>query len=157
MNTAKRSYQIQTAMSNAKETQRQYDALSSPSTQRVRNPFPMWLLVMNTLPLLPAPSDKVTLKRKVHTTANGKRFVKEITLTLEARDLLPAKAWHNQGMSTEKVISELQRQGYIVNPQTVRMTLSNLRHAGCFALRNPRGKTSSKLYFCRQDTSTLLG
>lgn len=118
------------ALRLAKQTQLSYNALGSPSTQRVRNPFPLRELVQEALPALPSPATLVQGKAKYSFTVNGQRFVKKSNVQMPLVEVVGTDFFVQNSLSASALVAKLRKAGYIANPATVRLTINNNRLAG---------------------------
>lgn len=107
-------------------TQGLYNGIGSPSTQRVRNPFPMHALVEAALPTLPDPYKPLTVTAKYK--VNGKTFTRKITAP--ASQLLPAAEWQKQGKTVQDIIGDLEAEGFRAPEMGVRGALFKLSRLG---------------------------
>jgi len=145
---------LRDALTAARCTRSFYKELGVASTQNVRNPYPLRVLVAQCLAVLPCPTDTVMLNAKVSTTVNGQKFVKHIHVNQTAKDIIPASVWLQQSKTSRQVEDDLRAKGYIVTRGSVASALSACRRIGLVTfVRSPKtghiGKRPS-LYFVHQ-------
>jgi hypothetical protein len=123
-------------MNQASLLQARYNTLHAPATQNVRNPFPVWKLVLATLPTMPHPDNliDVTVTRKVKVTGLGKAFAGMTTTEKQtgkvlAKQIIPAKTWDKKGKTIDQIIEELTDAGYFVNRASVTASLTQLSNS----------------------------
>ena len=109
---------LKTALPIAHDLQRRYTALRAASTQNVRNPLPMWKLVIDALPVLPQKYEQV----KVRLSVKGQKFIR----SLPAHLVFDETYWEKHSFTVEDVVSKIQSAGFIAKRNTVAMTLNHL-------------------------------
>lgn len=118
------------ALQMAQSLSRHYAKLEVASTQNVRNPLPLRELVQIVLPTFLDISTPIPVVKTVKFTFKGKQYVKHITGTEMAENLLPAETFYGDGKTASQVTQDLVAMGYIVNPASVSQTLCSLRSQG---------------------------
>ena len=108
---------LRSALRKAHKLQAKYNALGSPSTQRVRNPFPMHVLAATVLPVLPNPNSIIPVTLNFSFTFQGKKFVKREMSQEYARDIIDSTVWTKAARSPRQVMADLQAMGYLVGSQ----------------------------------------
>ena len=122
---------LRSTLRKAKSLQHKYNILKSPSTQNIRNPFPMHQLVEMALPVLPDPNSIIPVTLNFSFTFHGKKYVKREMSNEFARDIIDHTAWTKAARTPRQVMADLQAMGYIVNSQaTVASSLSLAQSMG---------------------------
>ena len=108
---------LRSTLHNAKTLQMKYNRLGSPSTQNIRNPFPLHELVQMALPILPNPNCIIPVTLNFSFTFHGKKYVKREMSNEYARDIIDQTVWTKAARSPRQVMADLRKMGYIVNSQ----------------------------------------
>lgn len=122
---------LRSTLRQSKALQAKYNRLGSPSTQNVRNPFPMHKLAKDVLPLLPDPNETVPVTIQTRFTFNGRVYIEQSKGFKYVRDVVPPSEWQQNGKTVEDVVNDLVNLGYIINkPSTVAMALTSAVRRG---------------------------
>jgi hypothetical protein len=147
------------AQIQANQLQRNYKTLKSPSTQNVRNPFPMWALVQSVLPSVPKFSRMVKVNVTRTAIIDGKKYSRTVTEEMPAIKFLGTEIYDASGMTMDEVTESIRAQGFIAKQSTVAVAISKLNAQGliekvCFTRKTPnrnrRGVVSCRKYFLQQ-------
>lgn len=139
---------IKNTMKRAKDLQQRYKKMGAPGTQNVRNPLPMRLLVLEVLPMLPLPYDRMA-KRAIKLTSLGKKFAKG-QKTISALRLFGKQFWEDQSLTTEEIVNELRNKGFITNDRSVKCAISTAMQQNNISFVDYKGNRNDRqrrLYF----------
>ena len=114
---------LNTALTFANATRQAYRAVKAPSTQNVRNPFPMHVLVRQVLTTLPNGDEPIMVKKTTRFTYQGKRFCKYQVVNVPAHEVLGSNFYQDNGDSINYVVAKLRAKGFIANRGTVAQAL----------------------------------
>ena len=96
----------------AQRLQARYNQLKSPSTQRVRNPFPMHELVKEALPTLPNYDKIYEIPVQAAVTIDGKRFMVTHTILKTRSEITGEDEIQTKGMTKEEIKTTLEKEGF---------------------------------------------
>jgi hypothetical protein len=144
---------ISAVMEKARDLQVEYNMLNSPATQRVRNPFPMWKLVLNILPRLSDPFARIPIQETVTVIALGNVITqKKNTQHRPAWRVMDKNYWETNALTVSEIVERLQSRGFAANRGAVHLALVHNRYSynvKSFASRersNAKGKPYSKYF-----------
>lgn len=133
---------LKTALQSASVTQNLYDTLGAPTTQNVRNPQPLHLLIGSVLNKLPTLSF-VAFEGKQIVTFKGK--TKEVSgrFYVDAEEFFGKNYRTKLTFTVREIIALLRQKGYIINcEQSVQQVMSAGKIPGLayFSGTKPKGK-----------------
>lgn len=145
---------LQVALLQAHGLQFNYNKLKSPSTQNVRNPFPMWALVQCAMPNLPKESKLITVNVTRTAIIGGKRIVQSSTEEIPAIKMLGTAAYDNAGITIDELVESIRNAGYIARRSTVAVAVNALMAQGIIARtrhtrKSKTPKRKGKVSFCK--------
>ena len=114
----------------ARKLQARYNNLNSPGSQRVRNPYPMHQLVMNSLPVVPDPNAVVEGVITQTFIVNGKKHVIKSATFTTMNELLGAGYINKVALTKYDLDLQLREKGYTANVSGVSQALAQLKRAG---------------------------
>jgi hypothetical protein len=137
---------ITRTMSRVAEVQQRYQAMGAPSTQNVRNPLPMHILVASVLPVLPHPKDLIPCD----VSAEIKGKPRQLKMDLPAELALGDGYWQKKAMTVDDVVDTLRAKGFIAMRGTVAMALSQTNgtvvHSVAGKPTGNRGRAQSRYF-----------
>ena len=129
-NKIKNMSYLKTTLTLAQKLQARYNNLNAPATQRIRNPFPMHQLVMETLNVMPNPDQVLSTTKKFSLTVNGETFAKTVPCSITVRKLLGDEFWNNKTFTMDEIKTKIIANGYRTTENNIASAISLLRKAG---------------------------
>ena len=146
----------------ARKLQARYNNLNSPGSQRVRNPYPMHQLVMNSLPVVPDPNAVVEGVITQTFLVNGKKHITNTRTFTTMNELLGVGYIAKVALTKYDLDIQLREKGYTVNSVAcISQALAQLKAAGLIGsitaprpITQKRGRGRGLSIYFRKDTVT---
>lgn len=149
VHSTKKKTILKHAQRKAKALQKDYVSLEAPSTQNVRNAFPMWAIVQAALLPAPLPTSTVDAVLQMSANINGKRIVKNTTRKVPILYVVGKDFYAPLGKSVNELLSLIRNHGFMATRANVASALKTLMRQG-LVFRLPFSSKSNYKYFLQE-------